>query len=67
MTADKLYGAAAKPQLDATDSYFSFTVLTSSGLGEIVPRAPVAQSLTVSEEIVGVLFVAILVARLAGI
>jgi hypothetical protein len=59
---------AAKPQLDATDSiYFSFTVLTSTGLGDIVPRAPIAQSLTVAEHIVGVLFVAILVARLAGI
>jgi hypothetical protein len=60
--------AGGKPQLDAIDSiYFSFTVLTSTGLGDIVPRAPIGQSLTVSEEIVGVLFVAILVARLAGI
>jgi ion channel len=59
---------AGKPQLDATDSiYFSFTVLTSTGFGDIVPRAPIAQSLTVAEQIIGVLFVAILVARLAGI
>ena len=59
---------AGKQQLDATDSiYFSFTVLTSTGFGDIVARAPIAQSLTVAEEIIGVLFVAILVARLAGI
>jgi hypothetical protein len=42
-------------------------VLTSTGFGDIVPRAPIAQSLTVAEEIIGILFVAILVARLAGI
>jgi hypothetical protein len=60
--------ATGKPQLDAIDSiYFSFTVLTSTGFGDIVARAPIAQSLTVAEEIIGVLFVAILVARLAGI
>jgi hypothetical protein len=62
------FSATSKEQLDATDSiYFSFTVLTSTGLGDIVPRSPIAQSLTVAEQIVGVLFVAILVARLAGI
>ncbi len=60
--------AASNAQFDGTASiYFSFTVLTSTGLGDIVPRSPIAQSLTVAEEIVGVLFVAILVARLAGI
>jgi hypothetical protein len=64
----RVFLRGSKQQLDATDSvYFSFTVLTSTGLGDIVPRAPIAQSLTVAKEIVGVLFVAILVARLAGI
>jgi len=62
------FSAGVKEHLNATDSiYFSFTVLTSTGFGDIVPRAPIAQSLTVAEEIIGVLFVAILVARLAGI
>ena len=62
------FSAGAKEHLSAIDSiYFSFTVLTSTGFGDIVPRVPIAQSLTVAEEIVGVLFIAILVARLAGI
>lgn len=47
--------------------YFSFTVLTSTGFGDIVPVAPLARSIAVLEQIAGMLFVAILIARLAGI
>lgn len=47
--------------------YFSITVLTSTGFGDIVPVAPLARSLVVLEQLVGVLFTAILVARLAGV
>jgi hypothetical protein len=62
------FSAGATTHLNVADMiYFSFTVLTSTGLGDIVPKSPISQSLTVAEEIVGVLFVAILVARLAGI
>lgn len=46
--------------------YFSFTVLTTTGLGDIVPLLPLARSLANLEEITGVLFVAIQIARLAG-
>jgi hypothetical protein len=46
--------------------YFSFTVLTSTGFGDITPVHPVARMLSVLEQVVGVLFVAILIARLAG-
>lgn len=46
--------------------YFSFTVLTTTGLGDIVPVLPLARSLANLEEITGVLFVAIQIARLAG-
>ena len=46
--------------------YFSFTVLTSTGFGDIVPVHPVARMLNVLEQVVGVLFIAILIARLAG-
>jgi ion channel len=46
--------------------YFSFTVLTSTGFGDITPVHPVARMLCVLEQVTGVLFIAILIARLAG-
>ena len=46
--------------------YFSFTVLTSTGFGDVTPVHPVARMLCVLEQIIGVLFIAILIARLAG-
>jgi ion channel len=47
--------------------YFSFTVLTSTGFGDITPLLRQARSLCVSEQLVGTLFLAILIARLAGV
>jgi len=47
--------------------YFSFTVLTSTGFGDIAPVLPAARSLVNLEQVCGILFVAILIARLAGI
>ncbi|MGH8702590.1 MAG: potassium channel family protein [Burkholderiales bacterium] len=46
--------------------YFSFTVLTSTGFGDITPVHPVARMLCVLQQVAGVLFIAILIARLAG-
>ena len=46
--------------------YFSFTVLTSTGFGDIVPVHPVTRMLCVLEQILGLLYIAILIARLAG-
>lgn len=46
--------------------YFSFTVLTSTGFGDITAVHPIARMLCVLEQVVGVLFIAILIARLAG-
>ena len=46
--------------------YFSFTVLTSTGFGDITPVHPVARMLCVLEQVTGVLFIAMLIARLAG-
>jgi len=46
--------------------YFSFAVLTTAGFGDIVPVHPVARGLTMLEQIIGVLYVAILIARLSG-
>jgi hypothetical protein len=47
--------------------YFAFTVLTSTGFGEIVPRTDAARSLVVIEQVLGVMYVAFLVARLANL
>jgi len=59
-------GAAVTPApLDLL--YFSFTVLTSTGFGDIVPLTRQARALCVLEQLVGALFTAILIARLAGV
>jgi hypothetical protein len=47
--------------------YFSFTVLTSTGFGDISPLSRQARGICVIEQIVGALFLAILIARLAGV
>ncbi|HEY2664890.1 MAG TPA: potassium channel family protein, partial [Candidatus Binataceae bacterium] len=53
-------GRIALPQL----SYFSFTTLTTLGLGDILPINPLARSLVIMEALVGQLFPVILIARL---
>ena len=50
---------------DAT--YYSFVTLTTLGYGDITPVAPVARFLVYMEAIVGVFYMAILVASLIGI
>jgi len=47
--------------------YFSFTVLTSTGFGDIVPLIAQARAVCVLEQILGALFLAVLIARLAGL
>lgn len=47
--------------------YFSYTALTSTGFGDIAPISRQARSLAVLEQITGALYLAILIARLAGI
>jgi hypothetical protein len=46
--------------------YFSFTTLTTVGFGDIHPVSPAARALTVSEALVGQLYIAILIASLVG-
>ncbi len=43
--------------------YFSFTVLTSTGFGEITPVTGMARALIVVEQVLGVMYVAFLIAR----
>ncbi|WP_347783682.1 potassium channel family protein [Pseudomonas kurunegalensis] len=47
--------------------YFSFTVLTSTGFGDFAPLGRQARGICTVEQIAGSLFVAILIARLAGV
>jgi len=48
-------------------SYYSYVTLTTLGYGDISPVAPVARFLVYMEAIVGVFYMAILVASLIGI
>jgi hypothetical protein len=47
--------------------YFSYTVLTSTGFGDIVPKTRQARAICMMEQLTGVLYLAILIARLAGV
>ena len=59
-------GAVVSPSIGDL-LYFSFTVLTSTGFGDAVPVLRYARGLSVLEQLVGALFLAILIARLAGV
>jgi hypothetical protein len=47
--------------------YFSYTVLTSTGFGDIVPKTRQARAICNVQQLTGALYVAILIARLAGV
>ncbi len=47
--------------------YLSITVLTSTGFGDVAPLTRQARGICMVEQITGALFVAILIARLAGV
>ncbi|MBO9549404.1 ion channel [Pseudomonas sp.] len=47
--------------------YFSFTTLTTTGFGDVVPLTNHARSLVMVEEFTGVFYVGVLIARLAGL
>ena len=47
--------------------YLSITVLTSTGFGDVIPLTRQARGVCMIEQITGGLFVAILIARLAGV
>lgn len=55
----------AAPQMNWSDYlYYSFTAFTTSGFGDIVPGNPFARAATSIESVIGVLFPAVLIARL---
>jgi hypothetical protein len=57
----------AKPLAFPDFLYSSLTILASTGFGDIIPVSRVARTLVVLEELIGTLFLAILIARLTGV
>ena len=47
--------------------YMSFTTLSSTGLGDVIPVKPFARGLVMIEQLVGLTYVAMLVSRLVGL
>jgi hypothetical protein len=54
------------PELSAAFLYYSYTTLTTTGYGDILPLTQEARSLAILEQGVGVLYIAIMVARLVS-
>ena len=50
----------------STMAYFSYVTLTSTGMSDVMPVHPIARILCAMEMITGVLFIAVLIARLAS-
>jgi hypothetical protein len=47
--------------------HYSVSVQTTTGFGDILPVLALARSLTMLQQVIGVLYIAILIARLAGV
>jgi hypothetical protein len=55
------------PLVYADALYLSMTVLTSTGFGDVTPITRQARGICMIEQVTGALFIAILIARLAGV
>jgi hypothetical protein len=55
---------ATKP---AVFIYFSYTTLTTTGYGDILPALPITRSLAIIEQLIGVFYPAILIGRLVSL
>jgi hypothetical protein len=60
-------GGAAVPRTWMELLFLSFTILSSVGLADIVPLAPMARAVVMLEEFVGVMYMALVVSRLIGL
>jgi hypothetical protein len=47
--------------------FLSFTTLSSTGLGDVVPITPFARALVMIEQLAGVAYIAMVVSRLVGL
>ena len=64
------FTAAVDPDADRTWMellFLSFTTLSSTGLGDVIPVRPFARSLVMVEQIAGVAYIAMVVSRLVGL
>lgn len=61
-TPTPLFGEASHDSL-TSQLFFSFTTLTTTGYGNLVPDAPLVQTVAISEAITGQLFLVIAVAK----
>jgi hypothetical protein len=64
------FTAAVNPDADRTWIellFLSFTTLSSTGIGDVVPIKPFARSLVMVEQIAGVAYIAMVVSRLVGL
>ncbi|MBT2485504.1 MULTISPECIES: ion channel [unclassified Microbacterium] len=64
-TATPLFGSAEDDSLSSL-LFFSFTTLTTTGYGNLVPVGPLVQSVAIVEAITGQLFLVIAVARVVS-
>lgn len=62
-----LHGTPQNMNMASDLIYFSFTALTSTGFGDITPALIHSRYLTILESMTGVMYVAILIARLTGV
>lgn len=58
---------AALDQHTAAFTYYSFVTLSTLGMGDITPRAPLARTLSWMEAVLGQIYLAVLVARLIAL
>ena len=64
------FTAAVNPQQPRTWTeliFLSFALLSSTGIGDVVPVRPVARALAAIEMFVGVMYLATVVSRLVGL
>jgi hypothetical protein len=64
------FTAAVHPEAERTWTevlFLSFTTLTSTGLGDVIPVKPFARGLVMVEQLAGLAYVAVLVSRLVAL
>jgi hypothetical protein len=65
--AGRIDSAAALDRHSAAFTYYSFTTLSTLGMGDITPRSPLARTLSWMEAVLGQIYLAVLVARLIAL
>jgi hypothetical protein len=64
------FGAAVEPEAQRTWTelmYLSFALLSSTGIGDVIPLTPIARAVAAIEMFAGVMYLAAVVSRLIGL